>query len=54
MPSYRLAGLAAATTLQFTACRIKHPLSQKTTASFAYPGGISHLSIKSTGAIILS
>jgi hypothetical protein len=53
MPGYRLPGLAAATALQFTACRIQHPLSQKPTASFAYPGGSSQLLIKSTGAIIL-
>jgi len=54
MPGYRLPGLAAATTLHFTACPIQHPLSQEPTASFAFPGGISHLLIKSTGAIILS
>jgi hypothetical protein len=53
MPGYRLPGLAAATVLQFTACRIQHPLSQKPTASFAYPGGSSQLLIRSTGAIIL-
>jgi hypothetical protein len=54
MPGYRLAGLSAATTLQFTACHIQHPTSQNPTASFAYPGGNSQLLIRSTGAIILS
>jgi hypothetical protein len=53
MPGYRLLGLAAATTLHFTACQIKHPLSQKPTASFAYPGGCSQLLVGSAGAIIL-
>jgi hypothetical protein len=53
MPGYRLLGLAAATTLQFAACHIKHPLSQKPTASFAFPGGSSQLLLRSTGAIIL-
>jgi hypothetical protein len=54
MPVYRLPGLAAATALQFTACRIQHPLSLKQTASFAYPGGSNHLLIRGTGAIILT
>jgi len=53
MPGYRLLGLAAATTLHFTACPIQHPLSQNPTASFAYPGGNSQLLMRSTGAIIL-
>jgi hypothetical protein len=53
MLDYRLLGLAAATTLQFTACHIQHPLSQGPTASFAYPGGSSQLLIRSTWAIIL-
>jgi hypothetical protein len=53
MPGYRLPVLAAATALHFTACHIQHPLSQKPTASVAYPGGSSQLLIKSTGAIIL-
>jgi hypothetical protein len=53
MPGYRLPSLAAATVLDFTACRIQYPPSQKPTASFAYPGGNSQLIIRSTGAIIL-
>jgi hypothetical protein len=53
MPGYRLPGLAAATTLHFIACRIKPPLSQEPTTSFAYAGGNSQLLVKSTGAIIL-
>jgi hypothetical protein len=53
MPGYCQPGLAAATALQFTACRIQHPLSQEPKASIAYAGGSSHFSIKSTGAIIL-
>jgi hypothetical protein len=53
MPGYRLPGLAAATTLHFIACHIQHPLSQKPTACFAYPGGSNQLLIRGTGAIIL-
>jgi hypothetical protein len=53
MPGYCLPGLTAATTLHFTACHIQHPLPQKPTASFAYPGGSSQLLFKSAGAIIL-
>jgi hypothetical protein len=53
MPSYRLQGLAAATTLHFIACCIEHPLSQNPMACFAYPGGNSQLLIMSAGAIIL-
>ncbi len=54
MPGYCLPGQTAATVLQFIACPIQHPLSQKPTASFAYPGGSSQLLIRSTGAIILA
>jgi len=52
MPGYRLPGLAAATTLNFTACCIQTPLSQKPTTSFAYPGGSIQLLVKSARAII--
>jgi hypothetical protein len=54
MPGYNPPYLAAATTLQFAACRIKHPLSQEPTPTFAYLGGSSHLPFKSAWAIILS
>jgi hypothetical protein len=54
MPGYRLASLAAATTLHFTARCIQPLLSQNPTACIAYLGGSSQLPISSTGAIILS
>ncbi len=54
MPGYRLASLAAATTLHFTAFCIQLLVSQNPTACIAYLGGSSRLLIRSTGAIILS
>jgi len=54
MPGYRLASLAAATTLHFTACCIQLFVSRNPTACIAYLGGSSQLFIRSTGAIILS
>jgi hypothetical protein len=54
MPGYTLLGLAAATALQFTACRLQHPPPQKPTPSFAFPDGSSHLRFKNAGVIILS
>jgi hypothetical protein len=54
MPGYRLASLAAATILHFTACFIELLLSQNTTACIAYLGGNNQLLIRSAWAIILS
>jgi hypothetical protein len=53
MPGNCLPGLTAATILHFTACYIQHPLPQKPTAPFAFPGGCNQLLVGSAGAIIL-
>jgi len=54
MPGYRLASLAAATILDFTACCIQLLVSLNPTACIAYLGGKSHLLVRNTEAIIWS
>jgi hypothetical protein len=54
MPGCCLPSPTAATTLHFTAGYLKLALQQKPTPCFAFLVGNSPLSIRSTGAIILS
>jgi hypothetical protein len=54
MPGCCLPNLTAATALHFTAGYLKLSLQQEPTLCFAFLGGNSPLSIRSTGAIILA
>jgi hypothetical protein len=54
MPGRCLPSLTAATALHFTAGYLKLSPQQEPTPCFAFLGGNSLLSIRTTGAIILS
>jgi hypothetical protein len=54
MPGCCLPSLTAATALHFTAGDFEHSLQQEPTQCYAFLGGRRTLSIRSTGAIILT